>query len=122
MMTEISNDVSIVNIGSVVGSCGNAGQTAYSASKSALRGLTKSLAKELGRKDIRVNLVEAGYIDGGGMTADLSTAITDDMRRASCLDRLGTPKDVAEVVQFLASPKSAFVTGQVLRVDGGLAL
>lgn len=115
---------SIINIGSVVGSSGNTGQSVYSASKSGLGGLTRSLARELGPRDIRVNLVEPGFIDVGlGAVA----AASDPERVAgyasrTALGRLGCAQDVAHAVQFLASAEAGYITGQTLRVDGGLSL
>eukprot|EP00939_MAST-03C_sp_MAST-3C-sp1_P004935 g4935.t1 len=116
-----SNDVSIINIGSVVGSAGNVGQVVYSASKSALVGLSKSLAKELGPKGIRVNLVEPGYVDVG-MTSSLGSEFIDDVERRTALRRLGTPEDISNLVTFLAGQESSFLTGQTIRIDGGLQL
>lgn len=111
---------SIVNIGSVVGSDGNAGQAAYAASKAGLGGLTRSLARELGPRGIRVNLVEPGFIDAG-MTSELPEARAEAVAAAVPLEsRLGTAAEVASVVCFLASSDASYVTGQTLRVDGGL--
>ena len=115
---------SIINIGSVVGSSGNSGQSVYSASKSGLGGLTRSLARELGPRDIRVNLVEPGFIDVG---LGAAAAASDPERVAgyasrTALGRLGCAEDVARVVQFLASADAGYITGQTLRVDGGLSL
>ncbi|KAF0690368.1 Aste57867_18203 [Aphanomyces stellatus] len=113
---------SIVNIGSVVGSEGNAGQCAYSASKAGLLGLTTSLAKELGPKNIRVNLVEPGFI----ATEMTATNMTDEARHRTMdqivLGRFGKPEDVANIVAFLLSDQAAYITGQCLRVDGGLVI
>jgi 3-oxoacyl-[acyl-carrier protein] reductase len=111
----------IVNMTSIVGVRGNAGQTNYAASKAGLIGLTKSLAKELGSRGVRVNAVAPGYI-----TTALTDALTDDQRDAilgaTPLGRLGTPEDVARAVRFLVSDAAAFVTGDVLAVDGGLGI
>ena len=109
----------IIAISSVVGQTGNAGQSNYAASKAGLIGLTKSLAKELGGRGIRVNAIAPGYI---------STALTDALPEAARaailaqtpLGRLGEPADVASAVRFLASDAAGFVTGHVLAVDGGL--
>ncbi|KAG0267187.1 reductase [Actinomortierella ambigua] len=110
---------SIVNISSVVGIQGNMGQTAYSASKAAVIGFSKSLAKELGSRGVRVNVLAPGYI-----TTDMTEGIADDKKRdiiaRTSLGRLGTPEEVAEAALFLATAK--FITGQVLVVDGGLQL
>ena len=109
----------IVNMSSVVGVHGNAGQTNYAASKAGLIGLTKSLAKELGSRGIRVNAVAPGYI-----STELTDALPEQAReailRTTPLGRLGTPDDVARAVRFLVSDDAAFVTGHVLAVDGGL--
>jgi 3-oxoacyl-[acyl-carrier protein] reductase len=109
----------IVNMSSVVGVHGNAGQTNYAASKAGLIGLTKSLAKELGARGIRVNAVAPGYI-----STELTDALPEPAREAilksTPLGRLGTTDDVAHAVRFLVSDAAAFVTGHVLAVDGGL--
>eukprot|EP00949_MAST-11_sp_MAST-11-sp1_P002688 g2688.t1 len=110
---------SIVNIGSIVGSSGNTGQSAYAASKAGLTGLTKSLAKELGSRGVRVNLVEPGYIDTS-MTEGLATERKSAIAEATPLQRLGNPEEVAHLAAFLCGPESGFITGQVIRVDGGL--
>lgn len=109
----------IVTMSSVVGVHGNAGQTNYAASKAGLIGLTKSLAKELGGRGIRVNAVAPGYI-----STQLTDALPEPAREAilasTPLGRLGEPADVARAVRFLVSDAAAFVTGDVLAVDGGL--
>jgi 3-oxoacyl-[acyl-carrier protein] reductase len=109
----------IVNMSSVVGVHGNAGQTNYAASKAGLIGLTKSLAKELGGRGIRVNAIAPGYI-----STELTDALPEPAREAilksTPLGRLGTTDDVANAVRFLVSDAAAFVTGHVLAVDGGL--
>ncbi|HEY7259088.1 MAG TPA: 3-oxoacyl-[acyl-carrier-protein] reductase [Gaiellales bacterium] len=109
----------IVNMSSVVGVHGNAGQTNYAASKAGLIGLTKSLAKELGGRGIRVNAIAPGYI-----STELTDALPEPAREAilksTPLGRLGTTDDVARAVRFLVSDAAAFVTGHVLAVDGGL--
>ena len=110
---------SIVNLTSVVGEQGNAGQTAYSMAKAGLIGLTKSLARELGSRNIRVNAVSPGYIDTD-MTKDLPEEAKKMMVDAAALGRTGTGREVAEAIAFLASDRAAFVTGEVLRVNGGL--
>jgi 3-oxoacyl-[acyl-carrier protein] reductase len=111
----------IVTMSSVVGVHGNAGQTNYAASKAGLLGLTKALAKELGTRGIRVNAVAPGYI-----STELTDALPEPAREAilqqTPLGRLGDPGDVARVVRFLVSDAAAFVTGDVLAVDGGLGI
>jgi 3-oxoacyl-[acyl-carrier protein] reductase len=109
----------IVNIASVVGLMGNAGQTNYSASKAGLIGFTKSLARELGPRNVTVNAVAPGYIQ----TA-MTDALTDDQRatlmKSVAIGRLGTPRDVADAVAFLAGPDASYITGVVINVSGGL--
>jgi 3-oxoacyl-[acyl-carrier protein] reductase len=112
---------SIVNIASVVGRRGNAGQANYAAAKAGIIGLTKSLAKELGPRTIRVNAVAPGYVD----TA-MTQALPDDVKQAivdsTPLRGMGLPSDVANAVLFLASPLSRYITGCTLPVDGGLGI
>ncbi len=110
---------SIVNLTSVVGEQGNAGQTAYSMAKAGLIGLTKSLARELGSRNIRVNAVSPGWIETD-MTRDLPDAAKKAMAEGASLGRAGTAREVAEAIAFLASDRAAFITGEVLRVNGGL--
>jgi 3-oxoacyl-[acyl-carrier protein] reductase len=111
----------IVNISSIVGVHGNAGQTNYAASKAGLIGLTKALAKELGGRGIRVNAIAPGYI-----ATELTNVLPEQARDAilanTPLGRLGDPSDVARAVRFLCSDASAFITGDVLAVDGGLGI
>ena len=111
----------IVNISSVVGRMGNAGQANYSASKAGVIGLTKTAAKELAGRNITVNAVAPGYILTD-MTKGLSEAATQSFMTVIPLKRAGTPADVASVVYFLASPDSDYVTGQVVNIDGGLLM
>ena len=111
----------IVNMSSIVGVRGNAGQTNYAASKAGLLGLTKSLAKELGSRGIRVNAIAPGYI-ATELTDALPEAARDAILGATPLGRLGQPEDVARAVRFLVSDAAAFVTGDVLAVDGGLGI
>ena len=111
----------IVNMSSIVGVRGNAGQTNYAASKAGLLGLTKSLAKELGSRVIRVNAIAPGYI-ATELTDALPEAARDAILGATPLGRLGEPEDVARAVRFLVSDAAAFVTGDVLAVDGGLGI
>lgn len=112
---------SIVVLASIVGERGNAGQTAYAASKAAVATVARSAAKELGRYGIRVNAVAPGLIDTD-MIAHLPAAVLDRRVADTPLGRLGTPDDVAGVIRFLAGDGAGFVTGQVLGVDGGLVL
>jgi len=111
----------IVNLTSFVGLHGNAGQANYAATKAGLIGLTKALAKELGTRGVRVNAVAPGYI-----TTDITSGLSDELRHGiltlTPLGRLGDPADVARAVRFLCSDEAAYVTGEVLRVDGGLGM
>jgi len=111
----------IVTMSSVVGVHGNAGQTNYAASKAGLIGLTKALAKELGGRGIRVNAIAPGYISTE-LTDALPEAARDAILGQTPLGRLGDPADVARAVRFLVSDAAAFVTGDVLAVDGGLGI
>ncbi|MHB8962325.1 MAG: 3-oxoacyl-[acyl-carrier-protein] reductase [Saccharofermentanales bacterium] len=111
----------IINITSVVGITGNAGQANYAASKAGLIGLTKSVAKELGGRNVLCNAVAPGYIETD-MTGSLSEKIKENFVGAIPMKRPGTPEEVADVVLFLASSLSGYMTGEVLRVDGGLAM
>lgn len=111
----------IINVSSIVGIYGNIGQTNYSAAKAGLIGLTKTLAKELGRKGICVNAVAPGFIQTH-MTASLPEKILDAMKEKTPLKRLGLPADVAYAIMFLASDEANFVNGVVLPVDGGLVI
>jgi 3-oxoacyl-[acyl-carrier protein] reductase len=111
----------IINIASVVGIIGNKGQANYAASKAGLIGLTKSVARELGSRNVLVNAVAPGFID-----TDMTAAMTPEARTALSgqipLGRLGAPQDVAGVVAFLASEHAAYITGQTLVVDGGMVM
>jgi 3-oxoacyl-[acyl-carrier protein] reductase len=111
----------IVNIASIVGITGNKGQANYAASKAGLIGLTKSVAKELGSRNVLVNAVAPGFIE-----TDMTAAMTPEARAALSgqipLERLGSPADVAGVVAFLASDYAAYVTGQTIVVDGGMVM
>ena len=109
----------IVNITSVVGQMGNAGQANYCAAKAGLIGLTKSLAKELASRNITVNAVAPGFIETD-MTSGLPAEARETYAKAIPLGRFGTAEDVAEAVSFLASPGAAYITGQVIAVNGGL--
>ena len=110
---------SIINISSVVGVKGNAGQSKYAASKAGIIGFTKSIALELGSRNIRCNAIAPGFIETE-MTAVLAEETVKSWREAIPLKRGGTPEDVANAVVFLASDMSAYITGQVLNVDGGM--
>jgi len=109
----------IINISSVIGLTGNAGQVNYAASKSGIIGGTKSLAKELASRNIFVNCIAPGFIETE-MTAKLDEATVDGWRKAIPLKRGGTPEDIANACVFLASDMSAYITGQTLNVDGGM--
>jgi len=112
---------SIVLISSIVGLSGNAGQSAYAASKAGLLALSKSLAKELGSRNVRVNAVAPGFIQTA-MTAALPDAAKQQMLQSTALGRLGTPEDVSGVVTFLCSEAARYVTGQTVVVDGGVLM
>ncbi len=112
---------SIVNLSSVVGVGGNAGQSNYSASKAGLIGLTKSLAKEVASRGVRVNAVAPGFIETD-MTAKLPEKARQAMLGQVPMGRGGEPREVAAVITFLASDRASYVTGQVLRIDGGMAI
>jgi 3-oxoacyl-[acyl-carrier protein] reductase len=112
---------SIINISSVVGTTGNAGQTNYAASKAGIVGFSKSLAKELGSRDVTVNVVAPGYVQTD-MTDELDEETRETILDAVPLDRLAEPAEIAEAVLFLASPAADYVTGHVLHVNGGLSM
>jgi 3-oxoacyl-[acyl-carrier protein] reductase len=109
----------IINITSVVGSSGNAGQTNYAAAKAGIAGMTRSLAREIGSRGVTVNCVAPGFID-----TDMTRALSEEQKTALLqqipLGRLGNPEDVAAVVAFLASPQAAYITGTTLHVNGGM--
>jgi 3-oxoacyl-[acyl-carrier protein] reductase len=109
----------IINITSIVGEMGNLGQVNYSAAKAGIIGLTKSAAKELGSRGITVNAVSPGFIETD-MTRNLPENIRNKYVEGIPLGRLGAPEDVAKVVAFLASDSSSYITGEVVRVNGGL--
>jgi 3-oxoacyl-[acyl-carrier protein] reductase len=111
----------IINITSVVGLTGNAGQANYAASKAGLIGLTKAVAKELASRNVLVNAIAPGFIETE-MTAELSEAARTGLMGQIALGKLGKPEDVAGVVRFLSGPDAGYITGQVLVVDGGMVI
>ena len=111
----------IINISSVVGISGNVGQANYSASKAGIIGFTKSLAKELGSRNILVNAVAPGFIETA-MTDILKNEIKEEIAKSIPLKRMGKTQDVANVVKFLASEDSSYITGQVIHIDGGMLM
>lgn len=112
---------SIINISSVVGLSGNAGQSNYAASKAGIIGFTKSYAKELASRNIRANVVAPGYILTE-MTENLSEKVLEAIKEETPLGRAGNPEEVSNVVAFLASDISSYITGETIRVDGGMAM
>lgn len=111
----------IVNLASVVGVSGNAGQCNYSASKAGIIGFTKSIAKELASRNILANCVSPGFIDTD-MTAVLSDSVKENINAQIPLKKMGAPDDVANVVYFLAGEENTYITGQVINVDGGMLM
>jgi 3-oxoacyl-[acyl-carrier protein] reductase len=109
----------IINMSSVVGIMGNAGQVNYAASKAGVIGMTKSAAKELGSRGITVNAVAPGYIDTD-MTSGLSDSLKEKMTSLIPLGKMGNPEDIANTVLFLASDMASYITGQIISVDGGM--
>ncbi len=112
---------SVINISSVVGISGNAGQSNYAASKAGIIGFTKSFAKELASRNIRANAVAPGYIITE-MTGSLNEKVLESIKKETPLGRAGEPEEIANVVAFLASDLSSYITGEVIRVDGGMAM
>jgi 3-oxoacyl-[acyl-carrier protein] reductase len=110
----------IINITSVVGLMGNAGQANYSAAKAGIIGLTKSTAKEIGSRGITVNAIAPGFIDTD-MTSVLSDKVKDTIKNGIVLKKLGKPENIADAVYFLASSMGDYITGQIISVDGGMA-
>ena len=111
----------IVNVSSVVGRRGNAGQANYAAAKAGLIGLTRSLARELGPRGVRVNAVAPGYVETD-MTAALADSVKEQIMGNTPLGRLAAPEEIAGVIAFLASPAAGYITGAVIPVDGGLGI
>lgn len=111
----------IINISSVSGILGNAGQANYSASKAGVIGLTKAVARELASRGINVNAVAPGFVETD-MTDALSDSVKENLKSQIPLGKIGHPQDIAKVVAFLASPDANYITGQVLSVDGGMAI
>lgn len=111
----------IINVSSVVGVSGNVGQTNYSASKAGIIGFTKSLAKEVASRNILVNAVAPGFIDTD-MTKVLSDNVKEGINAQIPLKRMGTSREIAKVIKFLASEDSSYITGQVINIDGGMVM
>lgn len=117
----IQSQGSIINISSIVGQRGNFGQTNYAASKAGIIGFTKSLAKEVGRFNVRINAIAPGFIETK-MAETIPEEMKMTVKKLTALGRFGTPEEIANTVSFLASPSSSFITGTVINVDGGLSI
>ena len=111
----------IINVSSVVGVVGNAGQSNYAASKAGIIGFTKSLAKELSSRNILVNAIAPGFIETK-MTDVLSDSVKENILNQIPLKRMGTPQEIANLVEFLVSDKNSYITGQVINIDGGMVM
>ena len=111
----------IINVSSVVGVVGNAGQSNYAASKAGIIGFTKSLAKELSSRNILVNAIAPGFIETK-MTDVLSDNVKENILNQIPLKRMGTPQEIANLVEFLVSDKNSYITGQVINIDGGMVM
>ena len=111
----------IINISSVIGQIGNAGQSNYAASKSGIEGMTRALAVELGSKNININAIAPGYIDTQ-MTMELNEEILNNMKKNIPLNKLGNSEDVANLVCYLSSDLSSYITGQTINIDGGMTI
>ena len=117
-----AEDGRIVNISSVVGESGNAGQVSYAAAKAGLIGMTRTLAKELASRAVTVNCVTPGFIETDMTAAHVQGENREALVKSIPLGRIGTAEDVAEAVRFLVSPRASYITGQVVRVNGGLLM
>jgi len=117
----VENHGSIINISSIVGIRGNFGQANYAASKAGIIGFTKSLSKEVGRFNVRVNAIAPGFIETK-MAEIIPEEIKNNIKRLTSLQRFGKPEEIADVVVFLASDNASFITGTVINVDGGLSI